>query len=124
SGVSTILFNVSFLDSRTGFCAGASGIILSTADGGSSWSRTSLGTPLNVYVVTGTSSNSLWAVGDNGLLLHSTTRGTSWESVFGLTTYSFYGLEVVNDSLVWISGDIGTMLSTRGFSLPTSAPPS
>jgi len=94
-----------------------------TTNGGSSWSKSVTGTTGAIYVVTGSSRNSLWSVGDNGLLLHSTNGGTSWQLAYGPTSYDLFGLEVVDDSLVWISGDMGTIIRTRGSSPLTSAEP-
>jgi hypothetical protein len=114
------LFAVDFLDDATGFIAGASGTILKTTNGGTSWTRSTTATTRDLFVVTGATANTVWAIGDSGLILCSTDRGVTWFPEFSNTGYDLFGLYVVSDSLAWICGDNGTILSNRSAPIMSS----
>lgn len=96
SGTANNLNTVFFLNADTGFAAGASGIVLKTTDGGTTWIDISpiYAPDLNgIYFFT---ADSGLVVGSNGTILRTANGGTTWLTVTSgiadaIMTVSFSG---------------------------------
>lgn len=69
---------VSFVDSLTGYTVGLYGLINKTTDGGSSWTRQSSGTLLDLHDVTFRTPATGTAVGKGGTILRTSDGGATW----------------------------------------------
>lgn len=120
STFSTIMNNISFLNSTTGFAAGSGGTVSRTTDAGASW--VPVNTPTtdwSMFQVKPVSATEIYAVGDPSFLYKSTDMGTSWSSlpisVSGPTiTFVWYSIDFRGSTYV-LSGDYGIVAkSTDG----------
>jgi len=84
AGMSTVLTDVCFTDAAHGWIAGQAGYVLSTSDGGATWTKTTMGTRVNLNSVSfadsthGFAAGNWWLtedVGKEGSLLFSTANG-------------------------------------------------
>jgi hypothetical protein len=80
--------------------------------GGSAWTRVSIGTTNGLSGVSGTVESDVWAVGVSGTILH--WDGSAWSSVSSGTTNSLRGVWGSWETDVWAVGDGGTILHWDG----------
>jgi len=122
----TIMYNVSFLNSTTGFVSGSGGTVSRTTDAGVSW--TPVNTPQTdwaIFQVKIVSASEIYAVGDASQLYKSTDLGATWTglpiNVSGPTvTFVWYSLDFSGSTFV-MSGDYGIVAkSTDGCATWTS----
>ncbi|MEO5795130.1 MAG: YCF48-related protein [Rhodoferax sp.] len=104
-GADKPFFDMEFSDAQHGFVVGAYGLMLSTADGGTTWAAVSPRLPnpksLHLYGVRASGSTVLIA-GEQGLLLRSTDGGGSFTALESPYKGSFFGLlRSVGD--VWVA---------------------
>ncbi len=69
-----------FTDINHGFAVGKDGVIMSTSNGGSSWTPKVSGTTVELYDITFTNSQHGFIVGDNNTLLTTTDGGLTWNT--------------------------------------------
>ncbi len=67
--------DVAFADAARGWIAGSGGTILSTSDGGKSWSLQASGTNVDLQSVFALDARTAWVVGANGTVLATATGG-------------------------------------------------
>lgn len=100
-GVTTPLLDVWFADERNGYAMGAYGVLLHTADGGTTWQLLSnrLDNPDNyhLYGMTRSVSGTLLIVGEAGTLLRSVDGGASWDRPDAPYLGSFFGTTAGHD---------------------------
>lgn len=72
------LESVTFLDPNLGFAVGASGTILRTTDGGTTWARQVSPEKADLQKVAFADGLTGWIAGPDTLLLHTTNGGESW----------------------------------------------
>ncbi|MDZ4174779.1 MAG: YCF48-related protein, partial [Hydrogenophaga sp.] len=88
-------FDLSFIDTRRGFAAGAYGLLFATADGGRTWqprsARPANPQGLHLYDLRATAGQ-LVVAGEQGLLMRSTDGGASFEALPSPYKGSFLGL--------------------------------
>jgi len=102
-GIENELTDINFVDDTLGFCIGDNSLILTTKDGGTTWSsnnQISLSTRLNKIFFKG--DNGL--ITGNGIILTSINRGLNWEIVHYDSLLSFGNLDYYSDSKIWVSG--------------------
>jgi photosystem II stability/assembly factor-like uncharacterized protein len=104
-GADKPFFDLEFSDAQHGYVVGAYGLMLSTADGGKTWTALSPRLPnpksLHLYGVRASGSTVLMA-GEQGLLLRSTDGGASFSALESPYKGSFFGLlRSVGD--VWVA---------------------
>lgn len=73
----TVLDHV-FVDGQRGWAVGENGSLLSTTDGGATWTVRHSGTDLTLSKVVFADANHGWVVGSSGHLLRTTDGGTTW----------------------------------------------
>ena len=115
TGVPNIDFNgVSGINVSPNYYAwavGDGGNIWYTSNGGTTWSAQTSPTTNDLYDVSATALNNVWAVGASGTILHY--DGTSWavHSQSGsVTTNNLKGVSAYNASNAWAVGDNGTII--------------
>lgn len=108
----TIMYNMSFLNSTTGFCSGGLGTVSRTTNAGLNWSPVNTPTvDWSMFQVKVVSETEIYAIGDASSLYKSTDLGTTWQtlpiSVNGPSvTFVWYSLDK-NGSTYVLSGDYG-----------------
>jgi hypothetical protein len=80
SGVVEDLWDIEFLDRKTGFAVGDFGRILKSEDGGETWRKTNSGTQENIYCITFVNDLKGWAGTENGMR-YTTDGGETWQGV-------------------------------------------
>ena len=127
SGSSEVLLDIHFLsDEQTGWAVGGNGTIVSTTDGGDTWTDASIGSTNWYHVVSNPSDEDhLFILGESDIM-ESTDGGSSWDSVT-LSSSMASGLfsgSVINGSLVaaGVSSSGGVIITddTTAPSAPTN----
>jgi photosystem II stability/assembly factor-like uncharacterized protein len=72
------LYKVSFVDARTGFVAGNSGLVAKSTDGGETWSSIFPPSPVSFHAVQAFTSERVIVGGEHSQLHESTDSGVSW----------------------------------------------
>ncbi|MCB0726057.1 MAG: T9SS type A sorting domain-containing protein [Ignavibacteriae bacterium] len=115
SDITTSLNSVKFVNSLTGICAGNSGIILRTTNGGINWVPQSSGFSGNFNSVYFSSENIGYVVGDSansGFLFKTTTGGINWNRCDLTTNVLLISVFFINDKIGFTSGE---SFSTSGY---------
>ena len=98
---------------RSAWAVGNGGALLTTTNGGVSWTRgpqTSAAgglTDVQFY-----STNFGWIAGEDGMILQTANRGAFWIARSTRTDATLRALYFVNDKTGWAVGDNGTILYT------------
>ncbi|MFP5042564.1 YCF48-related protein [Parasediminibacterium sp. JCM 36343] len=113
SGTTKNLFSVYFANQTTGWAVGASGTILNTTDGGSTWTSQSVGTN-NFNSVRFTDANFGCAVGNRGTIITTNNGGSTWNMQSSGTTATLYSVFFVSSTQGWAvgAGSTGIILTT------------
>src|SRR5690606_32791850 len=114
SGTSAELADVFFLDAETGFAVADAGLLLSTTDGGQTWtSQILLAGALDLEGVAFNPSGTVGlVVTDDGPVLRSTDEGVTWTLV-STGAGDLRDLAWAGDTVVWVAGRDGdSALST------------
>lgn len=111
SGTTERLYQVQFLNANTGFACGDIGTVLTTANGGITWTAVNISTKNPVRDIYFVSTTEGWAaVGDennsssSGAIWHTTNGGTSWTSQTPSTTEARLGVYFSNSTTGWAVG--------------------
>lgn len=104
-GADKPFFDLEFRDTQHGHVVGAYGLMLSTEDGGKTWSAVTprLPNPKNLHLYGIRShGDTMLIAGEQGLLLRSTDRGASFASLESPYKGSFFGL-LRSETDVWVA---------------------
>lgn len=121
------LFGVHAFSDQRVTAVGRDGTILTTSNGGSTWTARTSGTTEDLYGVTGLPSGFGWAVGDNGTVLRTTDFGVTWSEVAHTPGDALVTVAAVDETHAVAFGDDGVATRTTdgvtwaGFALPTGA---
>lgn len=112
-GLGATLTDVRFLDDYTGFVVGTGGLILTTTNGGASWSTISSGTEGSLFALSlSPDGSAAYAVGASGIVLRSLDGGITW-SVPGASLRTLRGVHFPADAITgYAVGDFGAILKT------------
>jgi len=97
---------------RRGWLVGASGLIVRTDDGGSSWVIQRSGTDEELVDVFFVDATYGWVVGANGTVLRTVDGGSSWRRMAKATERHLTGVHFVSRSEGWACGTGGVILHT------------
>jgi len=90
----------------TGVTVGDAGALLSTGDGGATWTSRENGAGAEMLDLASTDSLHAWAVGTFGNTQYTTDGGANWTSlVVGNPFGHLYGVDFLNASRGWLVGD-------------------
>lgn len=103
---------VHFLNKDTGWACGASGTIIKTIDGATSWKTALTPSTETLLKIRSYNYNVVIAVGYNGLLLRSTDGGNVFNQVTIDITGDIWGLQMINDSVGWACGTKNSLIKT------------
>src|SRR6185503_8634664 len=98
------LFAISAFGSRI-WAAGDFGVIVASADNGSSWDFQATGTDVALFGIKCVDNIQGWAVGQTGTILHTTNGGAQWEPQTSGTVETLNAVTFVNAQEGWIAGD-------------------
>ena len=102
---------VSFITKRKGWAAGRGGIILSTTDGGFTWTSQASSIHQTLYDILALSEQEIYAVGAAGTIIHSTDGGETWEQEHTGINDNLYAVTRVKGSdTLWAVGQLGVVL--------------
>jgi hypothetical protein len=117
SGVTAHLRGVHFSDETHGCAAGDYGTVLTTENGGDTWTQRSSGTGEDLFGVFFVDPDTGWVGGRDGVLRKTMNGGESWEPQSSGTTGQIRGIEFVTTEVGWAVG--GDAYSGLGFILKT-----
>jgi hypothetical protein len=104
---------VSFVDTRDGWAVGEGGEIISTRDGGQTWTPKTSGFNEILEGVSFVDTRDGWAVGNNGTIISTNDGGQKWtRQTNGVPTVNLESVSFVNLRDGWAVGDNGTIIST------------
>lgn len=107
------LTGLQFASPSKGLVIGQNGRILSTDDGGKTWTARFSGTGVALNRVVFTDASTAWVVGGDGTLLKSGDAGASWTRVLLATNATLSSIRFLDAQQGWIAGSNGTILLTR-----------
>jgi photosystem II stability/assembly factor-like uncharacterized protein len=110
-----LLYEVQFLTPERAWIVGEFGVILTTSDGGQTWSAQQSGVETTLFGIDFVDSERGWAVGIESVLLHTTDGGATWSQQTVSTEKDFvlalYDVDV-EGKYGWAIGDSGLLLRT------------
>ena len=107
---------ISFVNNNYGWAVGASGVILTTNNGGRKWTAQTSPTTADLFDVAFVNDREGWAAGDGGVLLHTVDGGANWAAEETKSTHRLERLFIVsnnNQVAAWAVGFGGTILASR-----------
>ncbi len=107
------LQNVYFKTATQGWAVGLGGRILSTSNGGTTWTQQTSGTTFDLYGVFFISTTQGWVVGAGGTLLTTNNGGTTW-------TPQTPGVVLQCNSVYFVSSTVGCIVGNNGTILTTA----
>jgi photosystem II stability/assembly factor-like uncharacterized protein len=111
TGFST-MWSIYFVDSNTGWAVGEEGTVLRTTNGGTNWTKDTIGTISDKwYSVYFVDSNTGWAVGWYGGIYKSTDGGANWTGQGSLAD-DWRSVCFSDDVTGWVVGDGGKIKKT------------
>ena len=113
--VGASLEDVSMASTTKGWAVGYAGTILTTNDGGASWSGQISGTYAPMHGIDSVSTSDAWAVGRGGLILHTIDGGSNWttQTVENEASPDLNAVDFINASSGWACGAGGTIMKTN-----------
>lgn len=118
AGVTTAnLRCVDFVDSTTGFAAGAAGTIIKTTNGGLSWSIVRSGDLLDFWGIDFVTASQGWAVALDGTVVGTTNGGSTWTTLTTDAAGPLYAVENFYD-VEFFSATEGVIVGTSQLSPP------
>ncbi len=110
-----LYLGVQFLDTSNGWAVGASGTVIHTADGGTTWAQQTTpgavsGTTLRAVFFNSATDGTV--VGDGGVILSTANGGTTWTAGSSGTTEDLRSVHFTDSDNGWIVGGNGIMLKT------------
>jgi photosystem II stability/assembly factor-like uncharacterized protein len=106
------LYSVLFTDADYGWIVGDNGLVLSTTNGGISWSEQASGTEAQLFHLSFHKDRG-WIVGTGGTVLHTYDGGRNWYPQRSGVTDDLNRVLFATDAIGLITGDNGTLLRTE-----------
>lgn len=101
-----------FADDRTGWAVGEAGLILSTRDGGQTWTRQRTPVSKLFYDIVALDEQQAWAVGGGGTVIRTVDGGKNWNVQPSGTASTLNAVHFSDNKHGWAVGINGTILST------------
>ena len=111
-----LLYDIAFANPQRAWIVGEFGIVLTSADGGATWTAQQSGIETTLFGVTFTDEKNGWATGLEQTMLHTADGGATWEKqkVQGRSGFVLSLFDVV------VSGQNGWAIGDSGFLLHSS----
>jgi len=110
------LTDVEFMTNDEGWAVGATGgdsaLVLTTTNGGQSWTLRNTPVPYPFHALSFAGTSSAWAVSQDGLIFRSPLSGVSWAVVPSASSEDLNDLHFKDAITGWVVGDMGTLMST------------
>ena len=104
SNTNKALYSVKFANLNTGWCAGESGLILKTTNGGTNWILQNSGFNIKLSSIDFTSTSTGYIAGDSGTIIKTTDGGNSWEKTNLNSGNNLTSINFINDSTGFSGG--------------------
>jgi photosystem II stability/assembly factor-like uncharacterized protein len=106
SGTSEYLLDIHFGDDDTGWIVGGGRTVLTTSDGGTTWSPQTAPTEVDPYLkgVCFTDTLNGWAVGLSGGIIHTSDGGVNWEAQSSGTLFGLRWVRFIDELEGWATG--------------------
>jgi photosystem II stability/assembly factor-like uncharacterized protein len=108
SNTSNSLRSISFVNSSTGWVAGANGTVLATTNAGSTWSSQTTNTSNTINGICFINSSTGWFVGDGGIIKKTTNGGANWLSQNSTTLLDLKAVQFLDANIGWVVGGSST----------------
>ncbi|MEK7397881.1 MAG: choice-of-anchor D domain-containing protein, partial [Candidatus Poribacteria bacterium] len=105
------LNDVFFVDENRGWVVGYNGTVISTINGGTSWTAQQSGTARSLNGVFFTDPLTGWAVGQYGTIMKTTNGGLSWTQLNLSISNTLMAVEFANPGKGWAVGEYGNILT-------------
>lgn len=102
-----------FISSTQGWAVGSNGTIITTTNGGSTWSAQNSGSLQQLNAVYFTSPNQGFVVGNAGVILTTSNGGVTWIAQSSSTSNALNGVYFISSTKGWAVGNAGTILTTN-----------
>jgi photosystem II stability/assembly factor-like uncharacterized protein len=112
-GISDKFYDVQALSADHAVVIGYGGKILTTTDGGFTWSQTRAGGNRALYRIRFVDANNGWISGQEGLILHTVDGGKTWQRQRSGTDVYLFSLYFIDARHGWAVGDKSILLETR-----------
>jgi photosystem II stability/assembly factor-like uncharacterized protein len=111
--ISDRFYDVQALSADHAVVIGYGGKILTTTDGGFTWSQTKVPGDRALYRLRFADANNGWISGQEGLILHTVDGGKTWQRQKSGTDVYLFSLYFVDSRHGWAVGDKSILLETR-----------
>lgn len=101
-----------FTDALHGWAVGASGVFLSSNDGGENWTGKYI-SKNSLLAVKFINNDTGWAIGVGGIVLFTPDGGQTWSEQTTPTSAALLALDFVDAKYGWIAGEKATLLHTN-----------
>ncbi|MFO7526797.1 MAG: protein kinase [Ignavibacteriaceae bacterium] len=115
--VNSILYDIYFLNTLSGFVIGWDGALLHTSDGGTSWTKKVKLTGDYFRSITFINEKTGIIVGGGGTILRSNDSGLNWEPISSITISSFNKVLSLNDEIVIAVTNKGEIFQSLDYGL-------
>jgi len=106
----TLLYDVDFIDEKTGWVVGEKGFMAKTADGGKTWTKVTSGTKERLNAVQVIATETIYAVGENGTAIGTNDAGKTMIKFKTDTKYDLKDLSFLDMNTGFAVGTGGTVL--------------
>ena len=106
-------YDIQAFDEKRAVVVGYAGKVLTTADGGTSWTVQASGTTEAIYSVDFVDDDHGWACGQDGLLLGTSDGGKTWTQQTSGTNLYLFAVDFTDAQNGWVVGDRSTYLRTE-----------
>lgn len=107
-------YDVTFIDTNKGFAVGEYGKMISTSDGGNTWSFVDSGTEESIFCIQFTSSTVGFAAGLNGLFMHTMDGGATWTIQYTGVPDLVKSIFFISNTEGWIVGNVAILHTQDG----------
>ncbi|MDO8599549.1 MAG: Ig-like domain-containing protein, partial [bacterium] len=100
-------FGIACVSTTVCWAVGASGLVIATTNGGTTWAAQTSGTVEDLNDVFAVDANTVYALGQSSTVIKTTNGGTTWSSVggaaaFGGANFGIWGSAFVSTETGWV----------------------
>ncbi|MGV8075152.1 MAG: YCF48-related protein [Syntrophobacteraceae bacterium] len=106
-------YDMKFLDAKTGWLCGKSGMMFRTENGGLTWLKVELGTDDSIFAMKWLNRKRAIVVGQAGLVMATDDAGQTWQKVEVPTDKALLTVDFFDENIGIACGDWGKMIATN-----------